>query len=70
LDGAKDGVLYALMQQVNELQVSQRSSRNEMQAMQQELKQLRNEKETLEERVEILEAINVKSGKFTIKLLN
>jgi chromosome segregation ATPase len=31
--------------------------------MQQQLEQLENDKETLEERVEILEAITVKSGK-------
>jgi hypothetical protein len=46
----------------NEFQVFKLSSMNEMQAMQQQLEQLENDKETLEERVEILEALTVKLG--------
>jgi hypothetical protein len=62
----KDEIVNALMDRVNMQETRfedfQRSTRNEMLAMQQQIEQLESDKETLEERVEILEALTIKLG--------
>jgi reverse gyrase len=63
LGGINENILHALMKRVSALESEAKINEIEKMEMQQQLQQIQNDKETLEERVEILEALTVKSGK-------